>query len=364
MDLSKAYDCLPTELLIAKLEAYGFGKNALKLLYNYLTNRKQRVKIGSMYSTWADVMRGVPQGSVLGPILFNIFINDLLYFTTDTEICNFADDNTIYACDYDIASVINKLENDLKTVLNWFKSNSMVANPNKFQFMILGCNNIKLTLCVGDIKVVCADTVTLLGIIIDKKLKFNQHVDKLCKRAKAKANALARIIPKLGDTKKAKILTDSFFLSIFQYCPLVWLSCSKKMNNIINKLHKRVLKLLYPLHEKSFEELLSIDDSYCIHVKNLHCLLTEIYKTIHNLNPPFMKDIFQCKNVEYSLRNNILLTIPKTKTHLYGQKSISFTGAIMWNKLPQEIKMAKDLFTFKTLINQWDARSCTCSICR
>ena len=95
MDLSKACDCIPDDLLIAKLEAYGFKKNALKLVYSYLTNRTQRAKIGSTYSSPQHISIRVPQGSVLGPLLFNIFINDLFYMELESEICNFADDTTI-----------------------------------------------------------------------------------------------------------------------------------------------------------------------------------------------------------------------------------------------------------------------------
>ena len=112
MDLSKAFDCLSHELLIAKMEAYGFGINSLRLIFNYLKQRKQRVRVGSEFSDWVEMILGVPQGSILGPLLFNIFINDIFYFLQETKLCNFADDNTIYACDTTLEPVAIKLENE------------------------------------------------------------------------------------------------------------------------------------------------------------------------------------------------------------------------------------------------------------
>ena len=123
MDLSKAFDCLNHELLLAKLHAYGFSKSALTLIHSYLSNRRQRVKINGSFSTWKDTNLGVPQGSVLGPLLFNIYINDIFLLMNGTEICNYADDTTIYSCGYDIRNIIMKLEQDANHLATWFPEN-------------------------------------------------------------------------------------------------------------------------------------------------------------------------------------------------------------------------------------------------
>ena len=165
MDLSKAFDSLPHDLLLAKLSAYGFDKCSLKLLHSYLSHRMQRTKIGSCFSSWLELILGVPQGSILGPLLFNIFINDLLSFIQKTNICKFADDNTLYSGSYSTEDVISSLKYDLKNVLRWFSCNQLVANPEKFQMMFLGskCDNVQIK--INTITLNQSDSVKLLGVL-------------------------------------------------------------------------------------------------------------------------------------------------------------------------------------------------------
>ena len=117
--------------MIAKLNSYGFDKSALLFVYDYLKSRTQRTKVNGAYSSWSELLSGVPQGSILGPLLFNIFINDIFWFVDKTEIANYADDNTTYGAEKCIMTLLKCLEGDTFSVLNWFRFNEMVPNQGK-----------------------------------------------------------------------------------------------------------------------------------------------------------------------------------------------------------------------------------------
>ena len=140
MDLSKAFDCLRHDLLIAKLHAYGFSHDALSLIYSYLHNRQQRVKVNGSFSSWKRLTVGVPQGSVLGPLLFNIYINDLLLSLNNSDVCNYALDTTLFACDIDTDNVVARLELDSAHAIKWFSDNYGVVHeklsPSRFAPLI------------------------------------------------------------------------------------------------------------------------------------------------------------------------------------------------------------------------------------
>ena len=140
LDLSKAFDCLPHRLLLCKLNAYGISYEACTLIKSYLCQRMQQVKVASARSQWQIMQKGVPQGSVLGPLLFNIFINDIIYELQGVcSLHNYADDNTICCSHSDMNILKINLKKSANLALKWFENNHMKANPSKFQAILFKC---------------------------------------------------------------------------------------------------------------------------------------------------------------------------------------------------------------------------------
>ena len=284
MDLSKAYDCLPHDLMVAELEAYGLSKESLQLISDYLSYRKQRIKIGSAYSDWANVIRGIPRGSIWGPLLSNIFINDIFLVVEKSDICNFADGNTLYSHSSNLPLILNNLEHDMGNLLYWFKMYLLKANLGKFQFIILGKKKrLKYSVKIGSITIKESDKVELLGITIDKALNFKKHIKNLCRTAQHKLYALRRI-RKYLTLDKAKLLGNALIDSQFNYAPLIWMFCHKATYLKMQKIHHKSLKVIYQ-SDASYADLLQLSNNTTLHQRHLRFLLAEIYKSTGTLNP-------------------------------------------------------------------------------
>ena len=369
MDLSKAFDCIPHDLLIAKMHAYGFDFNTLVFFYSYLKRRRQNVKINNIFSAFQILLSGVPQGSILGPILFNIFINDLFLWINEASLHNFADDNTLSAFAKSIQELIIILQNDSENAIKWFKDNGMSVNPEKFHAIIINrCGRYPDVhkMNFAGFEITTEKIVNLLGIDIDFKLNFNKHISILCKKSAGQLNAICRMGKYVGETEK-KVLIQSFVHANFNYCPLVWFFTSPESLRKIERIQERALRIVFNDFNSDNHILLTKAQKTTFLIKQHKNLAIEIFKTLKNLNPGYMKDIFTKNENPYNLRNNIRhendLLNQSFKAFTYGECSLRFLGPRIWNALPTEIKNAKSLNVFKTLINTWDGPNCNCKMC-
>ena len=364
IDLSKAFDSLPHGLLIAKLSAYGVSKEACAYIMSYLRNRKQAVKLGTIRSEWLDLKTGVPQGSLLGPLLFNIFINDFLLKLQKTcEVYNYADDNTLSYSHADLSLVKEKLEKASEQAVTWFKSNYMKANPSKFQAICLSRDNQQIQLKVEDSIIESEPVVKLLGVYIDQNLNFNHHVSIISKKAARQVNALQRICKYVDYEGKLRVY-EAFVASNFVYCSLAFNTFSIGQSRKIEKLNKRALRLVCNDYESTYDELLTKTGKRMLHVIHKNNLVDFVFKVIKNLAPPMDSNFFTKQVSPYNMRDSNKLVVPPFNTIQFGKKSIRFQGPSLWNSLPGYIKCYEDHDAFKLTLSKSDFLSdCKCTSC-
>ena len=330
------------------------------MIYNYLAERKQRVRVNASYSEYVYIETGVPQGSILGPELYNYNSNDLFLFLF-LMVANYADDNSPFCTAPSIPQVISNLEADAKNLLSWIKYNGLKANPDKFH-LLLSDTDQNISLKVDGFDISNSLDEELLGITVDSKLNFKAHVSELCTIASQKLHALSRI-SNFMDFEQRRIIMYSFILSQFGYCLLVWMFHSRTLNNRINKIHERALRLVYRDDKASFAELLEKDKSFTVHERAIQKLCIELYKVAYGISPKLMRLVFPTKpGVKYPWEN-IFQTF-NVRTVAWGTESLSHLGPKIWSLLPLELKKLPSLKRFKNAIKHWKPSKCPCRLCK
>ena len=188
-------------------------------------------------------------------------------------------------------------------------------------------------------------------------------MSKLCKSSASQLSALKRLHPYIINEKTHKILIQSFTLSHFNYCPLVWYFTTSKQLQKMENIQERALRFITDDYVSSYEILLINAGFTTMRVRQMQNLCTEIYKTLSNLNPQYMQELFERNSSSYSTRRPKDQKIPRVNQVSYGSQSIRFEGAMLWNHLPQHIKSSENLYIFKTLIKNWMGPSCGCNYC-
>ena len=354
IDLSKAFDCMPHGLLLAKLSAYGFDNDACELMKSYTMNRQQRVKIGEQFSEWVNNIKGVPQGSILGPLLFNIFVNDFLYANFSSKIYNYADDNTLCCTDSNVDQLKNKLQMDCQLAKNWFEKNSMRANATKFQLMFLARSTDTTShfLKVDNVEIKATDSINILGIELDKRLNFKMCIEEVCSQAGKQINALKRIRQHLEKECK-KTIYNSYIKSNFNYCSPVWMFTNKVNMDKLERTNKRALRFMTNKSHLSYKEICEQEKQLNIFrncVKMVACMM---YRVSNSTAPNYISELFSRQESLYDMRDSNKFVLPRFYTIQYGKNSLSYYGVKLWNNIPLTIKNSHSLNTFKRSINKW-----------
>ena len=182
MDLSKAFDFIPHGLLISKLHAYGLSFDTVTFLNSYLKDRKQNIRINNIFSAFQNILSGVPQGSILGPILFNIFLNDLFLCIKKSDLHNLAGDNIISTICNTLTGILKTLEQESKSAVRWFKQNEIIVNSDKFRAIILNKNEIeaKYELTIDKNNFKSSKSVKLLCIAMDDRVYDLINTNQIC----------------------------------------------------------------------------------------------------------------------------------------------------------------------------------------
>ena len=233
----------------------------------------------------------------------------------------------------------------------------MIANPSKFQAIVLSKSkeNIQTYFHIKDKVIKSQEEVQLLGITLDYKLDFSKHIGQLCQRASGQLNALFRF-EKYLSTDSKQLAVTSFIASNFNYCPLIWHFTSYESETKLDRLQNRYLRFLSDNSEQKYTDLKMVTVS--MKVKRLRVLATEIFKTLHNLNPKYMQTIFKKSNNRRSERLKYNIEVAKYNQSTYGKNSLRVLGPMLWNSLPSEAKMINSLPHFKAFIKEWGTQNC------
>lgn len=359
LDFQRAFETIDREILLHKLEMCGIGANALIWFNSYLSNRSQIVKINGVTSEPLENNYGVPQGSVLGPILFILYINDMKNVLQYCKIKLFADDTLIYICSKDINDATIKLNDDLNCLFNKISHDKLKLNVNKTKLMIISnkktINKNEIQIKINNELIKLEHEIKYLGVILDDKLNLSENLNYVIRKMAKKVNVLYRTGDKLNKEQKLQVYKTTIEPHI-NYCSSVLFLSNETELNRLQKIQNKCMRCILKVNRFcSSNILLSSLGLLNCKEKIMMNTLVSIYKIVHNLWPMYLSN--KIKHNSDNIRKNTLRSRNNLQTNSalkgYTQNSLFYKGINMYNNLPIEIRNEQNVYKFKTKLIEY-----------
>ena len=363
VDFKKAFDLVDHKILLRKLKLYGIDNVTLQWFTSYLTERQQHVSVNNSKSSFKPVSCGVPQGSILGPLLFLLFINDLPLYTCNVFTDLYADDTTLYF----VHPSQDVIEQNLQTALNelqiWCKNNGMVLNSAKTKVMFVTTNQRRQRLVNDNLELFYNDnalhTITndkILGVFVDNNLTWSEHVKHISKKIASNIWLLSKIKGFLSKDHRVQYY-KSYIQPHIDFCNVVWGSTSDANKLKIFRLQKRACRVILNYEVEDSEEAMKSLNIQSIYDRLILRKAKFMFKVFHEKAPKYITDNFTLRsnvNTSFVLRSASAQCFvpPKPSTEAFKQ-SMRYSGCIVWNSLPEGVKTANTLGSFHNRCLNW-----------
>ena len=359
IDLTKAFDTVDHNILLQKMYNYGIRGNVHNLFKSYLSNRQQYVKVNNANSDMKPVKCGVPQGSVLGPLFFIIYINDLANSCTDGQFRIFADDTGIFCQSFCLKLLIGKAEKIIKNVNEWFIANKLTLNIDKTSFIIFRSkrnmiNNLPDTIGYENIQIQRETQIKYLGLTLEEHLSWDQHTNAICNKLKSFFPLFYNIREYL-DIDNIRNIYYTMIYSRIKYGSIITGLTTNENINKIQTLQNKLLKVLYYKNylystNRLHHELSILKVSDLINQE----ILSFVYQYIHGKLPNVFKDYFSHRHelsemIEEHRMRRFILPLPKSDV---GKGTIKFVGSKLFNEKASVLKLNVSIKTFRRHVNK------------
>jgi len=350
LDLSKAFDTIDHKILLDKLQCYGFRGIALDWLTSYISSRSQFVSINGNNSLPLALRTGVPQGSILGPLLFILYINDIIKVNTDVELLLFADDTNMFLHDTDIDSLSVRANKALFDISMWFKLNKLSVNIKKCNFILFSTKqlNVDIKICIDNIHLERVKQTKFLGVIINERLTWDDHISLVCTKVSKHVGILRRIKNKIP----VSLLRSLYFTLVnpyFEYCNIIWATCSSVVLEKLFRIQKKAIRLIANSDWNAHSAPLFRDfNVLTVHQINRLQVASFMFKVFNKLLPQYFNDMFISNSLvhNYNTRQCDDFHVPYHRLVLTSN-SIRVYGVNVWNSIPRDLRNTNSLKLFR-----------------